>query len=264
MKQLINPSLIRRLIFIGWMAFVVKAAMLTLLFFLPKQGLERLHVAENSLYGSYKPASAFGLQGKKAEAPKEAPVYRLDSLTLQGLYDDPHNPFIAVAEGATVTMIGRGEVFKGYKLIEVRSDRAVFEKDGKRYELTFKESGIKTDTMISAAEPEVIQDDSAVFVKRNEIAHYAKNFEDIWKNIKIQELIKDKKLEGFEVTWVKKESVFAKLGLREKDIIVAVNGQRLKSISQVFKIYNNMDKLDSLKLTIMRDNQEKELEYEIF
>lgn len=264
MKQLINPLLIRRLIVIGWMALGVKLMMLGLLWVLPKGGIEHLHVAEATLYASYKPSVPFGLQGKQVKVAKEAPVYRLDSLTLQGLYDDSSNPFIAVMEGSAVTMIGRGEVFKGYKLIEVHADRAVFQKDSKRYELTFKEGAIKTDTMISAAEPEVIQDDKAVFVKRNEIAHYAKNFEDIWKNVKIQELIKDKRLEGFEVTWVKKESVFAKLGLQEKDIITGVNGQKFKSISQVFKIYNNMDKLDSLKLTIMRDNQEKELEYEIF
>ncbi len=64
--------------------------------------------------------------------------------------------------------------------------------------------------------------------------------------------------------WVKEKSVFEKLGLIKGDVITAVNGQKLKSVSQVFKLYNNMDKLDSLKLTIMRDNQEKELEYEIF
>ena len=66
------------------------------------------------------------------------------------------------------------------------------------------------------------------------------------------------------MTWVKKDSLFAKLGLRKGDIITGVNGKKLKSVSQVFKIYNNMDKLDSLKLTITRDNQEKELEYEVF
>ncbi len=263
MKQLISPLWIKRFLVLAWMAIVIKALMLGVLFFLPKQGIEQVQIPERALYASYKPSAAFGLQGKKVEKPKEEPVYRLDNLTLQGLYDDPVSPFIAVAEGSNVMMIGLNEDFKGYKLVEVKSDRAIFEKAGKRYEITFKDTPIKTGS-ISAAEPEVIADDAAVFVKRNEIKYYANNFDAIWKNVKIKEIIKEKRLEGFEVEWVKEKSVFEKLGLIKGDIITAVNGQKLKSISQVFKLYNNMDKLDSLKLTIMRDNQEKELEYEIF
>ncbi|HHH72909.1 MAG TPA: PDZ domain-containing protein, partial [Sulfuricurvum sp.] len=104
----------------------------------------------------------------------------------------------------------------------------------------------------------------AVFVKRNEIRHYAKNYDEIWKSVKIKEIIKDKRLQGFKVDWVKKGSIFEKVGLRKDDIIIGANNKKFKSLSQVFKLYNNMEKIDSMKLTIIRDNQERELEYEIF
>ena len=54
------------------------------------------------------------------------------------------------------------------------------------------------------------------------------------------------------------------MGLMKNDIITGVNGKRFKSLSQVFKLYNNMDKLDSLVLKIKRGNEERELEYEIY
>jgi type II secretion system protein C len=263
MNQLISPLWIKRIIIVGTIAAVMKAFSLVALFFLPHTGIDFVSVEEASLYQNYKPSKAFGLQGKKAPVVKQAPVYKLDNLTLQGLYDDPVNPFIAVEDARKITLVGIDENFKGYKLIDVKSDRAIFEKAGKNYELLFKEEKLKTDA-ISAAEPEIIQDDAAVFVKRKEIKHYAQNFDAIWKNIKIKEIIKDKRLQGFVVTWVKKDSLFAKLGLIKDDVIVGVNGKTLKSVSQVFKIYNNMDKMDSLKLKILRNNEEKELEYEVF
>ena len=263
MNQLISPLWIRRIIAVGVIAAVVKALMLALLFFLPHQGIDRVSVQESSLYRSYKPSKSFAMRGKKAPVVKKAPVYKLDNLILKGLYDDPKRPFIAVEDKKKITLVGLGENFKGYKLIRVKSDRAIFAKSGRNYELVFKEKAIKKGS-ISEAEPEIIQDDAAVFIKRKEIKHYAKNFDAIWKNIKIKEIIKNKRLKGFKVTWVKKGSLFAKLGLVKDDIIVGVNGKTLRSVSQVFKIYNNMDKMDSLKLKIMRNNQEKELEYEVF
>ncbi len=263
MNQLISPLWIKRIILVGVIAAVIKTIMLGTLFILPHQGKDRVSVQEESLYQSYKPSKSFAMRGKKAPVVKKTPVYKLDNLNLQGIYDDPKNPFIVVEEKKKITIVGLNENFKGYKLIKVKSDRAIFSKSKRNYELLFKEKAMKKGS-ISIAEPEIIQDDAAVFIKRKEIKHYAKNFDAIWKNIKIKEIIKKKRLKGFEVTWVKKGSLFAKLGLMKGDIIVGVNGKTLKSVSQVFKIYNNMDKMDSLKLKIMRNNQEKELEYEVF
>ena len=263
MNQIISPLWIQRFIIVGIIAAFVKIAMLGALFFLPHKGIGRVDVTQASLYQSYKPSKVFAMRGKRAPVVKKAPVYQLRNLTLQGLYDDPKAPFIAVKDANKITLVGLGENFKGYKLTDVKADRAIFTKSGKNYELLFKEKALKAGT-ISVAEPEIIQDDSAVFIKRKEIKHYAKNFDAIWKNIKIKEIIKDKRLKGFRVTWVKKDSLFAKLGLIKDDIITGVNGKKLKSVSQVFKLYNNMDKMDSLRLKILRNNEEKELEYEIF
>ncbi len=263
MNQLISPLWIKRIIAVGIIAVVVKLLSLVLLFVLPHHGIDRVEVEEQSLYNSYKPSKAMDLLLEKKVIKKEEPVYKLSSIVLKGIYDDPDTPFVAVQEGNDIVMIGLNEVYKGYKLVDVLADRAIFEKSAKRYEVYFKDENLD-EGAITEAEPEIIADGAAVFVKRKEIKYYSKNFDAIWKNIKIKEVIEKKRLKGFEVTWVKKDSLFSKLGLLKGDIIIGVNGRILKSISQVFKIYNNMDKLDSLKLKILRDNQEKELEYEVF
>ena len=46
MKQLISPLWIRRLLVVAWMAVVIKALMLMLLFFLPKHGVELVSAPE--------------------------------------------------------------------------------------------------------------------------------------------------------------------------------------------------------------------------
>ncbi len=264
MKALSEMSLLPQMTTAAIVAVTVKALMVGGAFFLPTAGVDTVSYQPESIYNSYKPSRVLALAGKAKPKPKvAAPVYRLDKLNLKGVFDDARKPFIAVEEGRKVTLISKGETFKGYKLIEVHPDSAVFDKGGRHYELRFKE-GKNTKSTITAATPEVVKSEDAVFIKRNEIRHFAKNYDDIWKNVKIKEIIKNRRLQGFRVTWVKKGSIFEKIGLRKDDIIIGANDKKFKSLSQVFKLYNNMDKIDSMKLTILRDNQERELEYEIF
>lgn len=245
-------------------AFIVKLLMVAAAFFLPATGVDSVPFESEGFYAGYKPSKLFALSKPQKKVKKKAPVYKLDNLTLQGVYDDPSMPFIAVLDKKEVELISKGEVFKGYKLIEVHAAYAVFDKGGKHYELRFKEEKKSVKESILEAAPEVINEGEAVFVKRKEIRHYAKNFEDIWKSVKIQEIVKNKRLQGFEVQWVKKGSIFEKIGLKKGDIIVGANNKKFKSLSQVFKLYNNVDSIDSMKLTVIRDNQQRELEYEIF
>lgn len=264
MKSRINSVWLQRAMRLIIIALIVKGVMIVAALFLPDGGVDAVPYDSESIYAGYKPSKILGLKRVQRAAKVKQPVYKLDRLRLRGIYDDPYTPFIAVEEGKEVVLVSKGEDFNGYKLIEVHAYSAVFSKNGRNYEVRFKEEKAAVQKSITAATPEVINEGQAVFVKRTELVHYAKNYEDIWKNIKIKEQFKGKQLTGFEVTWVKKNSVFDKIGLEAKDVIVGANNKRFTSFSQVFKLYNNINKTDSLKLTILRDNQEKELEYEIF
>ncbi|GEM_PF-1115856 len=265
LKQLFNNKLISMGIKVAIIAAVVKAIMLAVQMVLPTQGVDNAPYSIQSEYASYKPSRILALdEAASKSVVSKAPVYKLDKLKLKGIFKDQESPFIAVEENKKVVLISKDESFKGYKLIEIYSDRVTFEKSGKNYELRFKEQKNSQKNSITTAESEIIHSDNAVFVKRTEIKYYAKNYDEIWRKIKIKEIIKDRKLQGFKVESVKRGSVFEKIGLKSGDIITGANNQKFKSISQVFKLYNNIDKMDSMKLTIIRDNKIKELEYEIF
>jgi general secretion pathway protein C len=74
----------------------------------------------------------------------------------------------------------------------------------------------------------------------------------------------NKKIVGFRVRKIKKNSMFSKLGLRKEDIITHVNDKPLKSYGDAFKIYYNIDNVKRLKLSIKRGNETKEIDYEVY
>ncbi len=268
MKQLMSNEWIQRLFVVLILAAVAKALSLALMFWLPHQGVDVIVNEQKNIFNNYRPSAMLNITKKKKELPQSEPVYALTSLTLKAIYDDPLEPFIAVEDAGKVSLISLDEKFKGYRLIDVQEDRAVFEKSGKNYELKFKASSASSGSIsdVEVDEFEFLEEEggAAVFIKRQQLQKYAKNPNEIFRNIKIKEIVENKRLKGFKVMSVKKNSIFGQLGLQKGDIITGANNREFRSVSQVFKLYNNIDSLDNLILHVTRGNEEKDLEYEIY
>ena len=93
--------------------------------------------------------------------------------------------------------------------------------------------------------------------------HYMKNMDELEKNIGITEIKKGKDVKGFRVSFVKKGSPFAKLGIQRNDIIKSVNGKEINSHNAAFEVYKNMKNVENLTVVVERGKEEMELEYEI-
>jgi len=248
------------------LALIAKALTLPLYFLLPSYGVEYIEPYSLNLYKRYPVAKAFGiLPAKKVKKVVKKPLYKLTNLKLKGVYAHNGEGVIVVEEKGKNFFLSTGESFKGYKLIKVEPNKAIFEKDGKHYEIKLEEKALKGKYKISVEEsynPEEVR----FAVLKRDIDRFKKNFNEIWKHIAIKEQIdpKTKRLMGFKVERVNKNSLFGKIGLQKGDIIIGANNKIFRSYSDVIRLYNNIDKYNSIKLTIIRNNQKKELEYEIY
>lgn len=267
--QKIAPRLALLLVLVA----IAKTAGVVLQFFLPSSSLYTLPLEEEGFYpGSLNLEKSFAIAEKKpepkAEAAKEAKtVYRLDNLKLKAVYSEGGKGFIIVEEKGKSEFISLNQEFNGYKLVEILPRKGIFTRQGKRYELSMEEEKTpvykEKKVVKKAEEPGQDTVQSMKSVPRTEIAKYRKNMNMIWENIGLKEYKENGELDGFVVTFVNKESVFHQLGLQKGDVLKAANGTRLKSFRDALRVYKSIDKLDSLKLTIMRNNQERDLEYEI-
>ncbi len=268
MNLAINQSFLKFLFTLSVIALLAKIASLPLYFLLPHFGVDKSKEYTLNIYHKYNLAKAFGLiPAKSKKSSPKKPVYQLTNLKLKAIYSEGKNGVIAIEEKGALIFLATGETFKGYKLIEVKPDRAIFEKDGKHYELKLSDEGLKGKYILPPQNQAELNPDEVRFaILKRDIERFKKNFNEIWKNISLQEQIdpKTKRLEGFKVTRVNKESIFGKIGLREGDIIIGANNRKFRSYSDVLKLYNNIDKYNSVKITIIRNNKKKDLEYEIY
>lgn len=83
------------------------------------------------------------------------------------------------------------------------------------------------------------------------------------KKIDISESKNGSKFIGYRINSIAQESVFSQLGLLKGDIIQSVNNRKLESFGDVILMYSKLPHFRSLRITVLRNNLQKDIVYEI-
>jgi type II secretion system protein C len=181
------------------------------------------------------------------------PIETLNGVKLKALYFNGRNGFIILEEKGKSIFVDFGKYYKGYKLIEIGENFAVFEKNHKKYKLELEKGKIKNNFSIKDEEQKPF-----IFVSKKTFNEYINNFNKIWQNIGI---IKTNK--GYMITYIKPNSIFEKIGLKKGDILLEVNGRKLKNDSDAWDLYKHAKEFNNFEIKILRNNKERILEYEV-
>jgi general secretion pathway protein C len=246
--------------------------------YLPSEGIDYEGGGKSaSLYYRYRLANESGPVVKKRVVSQ--PAGRIRDFTLKGLYEDGDNSIAILTKGNKSHLLSIGESVNGYRLEKVESKSAWFEKGGKSYRLKLKEknsgridrsyrvirssAGETSRKGDSGKVADSVVDGAPKVVSRGILKKYSQNADNIWKNITIDGVKRNGHLYGFEVKYVKRDSVFDKLGLERGDIIIAINGEEITDYGVPMRLMSEIDTIENLTLTVKRGKMEKELEYEI-
>ncbi len=267
-----NPAYMKILRNLLVIILVAKAISLGMLWYFPSEGVN--YHAGSSKAPEYRRYSVNNII-KAAQRPdlgsaqeSELTAYgpNISSMVLSGLFKSKSGGYVIIALKAkpdNAEVLGIGESFEGYTLKKLLDNGALFSKGGQNYSLYFSEE--KQAERYTQREGSAEGDEESMKqVAKSDISYYAKNVNQIWKDISIVEEKKDGKITGFKVTRIKPNTPFANLGLRQGDIIIKANNKPMTSYQDALAIYKGIDKLQALELIVLRNNQETEIVYEIY
>ena len=244
---------------------VAKAISLALLAYLPSDGVE---LAETKSYQpkyqrvDFRNMIQNGTKVSKTVSDTSSSV-SITNMVLKGLYGKANSGFVIVALKSSpkaTSIIEVGEIFSGFTLKSIAPMSAIFTKNSKEYILELEK--LKSSSSVTRVSSEE-DNGEPKSVQKSDITFYEKNPKQIWKDISIKEVKNGTKIAGFKVTRISKNSTLAGLGLKKGDIIIKANNIELKSYKDVMDIYSKIGTLDTIQIVVMRNNQEKELVYEI-
>jgi len=252
------------------LAVIAKTLALGLIYFLPSDGVE---MQEKKRYAPEYQRVDFRVmlqsvqKGKTPIKTQESRSISITNMILKGFYGNSQKGFAIVSLKSSpkkTSIVSVGEVFNGYRLKAIYATKVVFEKDDKEYMLELEKiKSQKSFINKVRAKTDTTDPGEPRGVSREDIASYAKNPKQIWKDISIIPQKKHNKITGFKVTKIKKGSKMAELGLQRGDIIIKANNIRLKSYKDALDLYNKIDTIDTMQIVVLRDNEEVELVYEI-
>jgi general secretion pathway protein C len=81
--------------------------------------------------------------------------------------------------------------------------------------------------------------------------------------VRVRPYFRRGKPEGLIVSQIQANSVFAKLGLMNGDVIASVNGKQMSSPEEAFQFYNSLKSGGEVSIEITRRGQKKMLTYDI-
>jgi general secretion pathway protein C len=281
MKHLFKPAVFKSILGLLLLFLLVKIVWFVAeVLWLPTNGVE--HVAQKggkALYYRVKltPNQVAAPTVKPTKTAVKKPSGNINSIKLLAIYNASDVTVVTVEHKAKTKVLSRGDTIDGFVLEGAGNNFATFSKASKTYKvLLLKEKVTNNGTTISTAvnkapqkpkiktaKGEVTDAGDHKVIDRSLLDHYAQNMDDIYKNIGIGEVRNGKNLAGFRITFVRKDSPFAKLGIRRDDVIKSINGQEINSYNAAFGVYKNIKDIDNLTLVIQRGKEEMELEYEI-
>jgi general secretion pathway protein C len=249
------------------------------LIWLSPTGIEHIDEVENrSLYYRVKLTPNESLLPVKKQ-PKI--VGSVKDIALLAVYSSEDETVITVKYKRKSKVLARGDEINGFILEGAGTNFATFSKDGKTYRVYLikgekgaasssrRKSTFRASSSSSAraekreVEGEITDAGDHRIVDRTLLDHYAKNMDDIYKNIGIREVKEGGKIKGFSITFVRRDSPFAKLGIKRGDMIKSINGKEINSYNAAFETYKNIQNIENLTMVIQRGKEEMELEYEI-
>jgi general secretion pathway protein C len=102
-----------------------------------------------------------------------------------------------------------------------------------------------------------------ITLKRSLMEEAASNLNDLMKQVRIRPHFRDGKPDGLSLTGIQPNSIFRKMGLRNGDILMGVDGEEIESVDDALKFYKSLTSASELKLQIKRRGTPETLNYSI-
>jgi len=205
----------------------------------------------------------------------------IKEIKLKAIYSSDESTVVTIVYKQKTKILGLGDTINGFTLNGGGSNYAIFVKNSKNYRVELEESKkskniynsikfskdttkkIENKSTPSLPDGEIIDAGDHKIIDKSLIEYYTKDIDSIYKNIGIKDLKKDNIVNGFMITFVRRGTPFAKLGLKRGDILKAINGRQLNSYKAAFDAYKNALNMSNVTLVIERKKEEMELEYEV-
>lgn len=154
-----------------------------------------------------------------------------------------------------------GGKIKEATVIKIAMGEVVLEKNGKTEILRLsKHAGVlaKANDKNSAI---LYLSDDKILINRKLLSRKAANVFETISGVKIKPYYEAKEVSGMIVAGIAQNSIIASAGIKNNDVVTAVNGQKISSYQQALQILAKIKGQSKIKVSLLRNGQVRNLNY---
>lgn len=273
MNPIIDDTALRRLNRLALPAVILWSLSSVAGAFLSKSTTERVGYPFEPFFEIFHFTDVFGI------AEQVEGGVAMKTVTTTTLVPDPHRivaiyraasgSFVTISDAKETTIVALGGRYKkSFRLIGLTDTSAIFSGHGTSYRLRLgRDDNLSREEVITRSVPDPKHPAAGgaewLSIPYQTIADQMKNTADIGKSIALSEVKSASGISGFRIDAIASESLFAKLGLMQGDVIESVNNQKLNSYADALAVYSKVPHLRSIRISVLRNNLKKDIVYEI-
>lgn len=192
-----------------------------------------------------------------------------DPHRIKAIYRSASNSFVTISDATKTTIVPLGGIYKNvFHLISLTDTTTTFRGYGKtcRLRLGHDDPLVRQEVLMSnIADPSQsgLADSELHTITAQTLREQISELPHIEKNVDASAVIVGGKTLGFRINALPPQSVYAQLGIQNGDVIHSVNNKKLESYAAVLSLYSQIQNMRNIRITLERNNLQKEIVYEI-
>lgn len=102
-----------------------------------------------------------------------------------------------------------------------------------------------------------------ITLKRSLIEDSIKDITKLMTQVKITPHMEDGVPNGLALSNIQPNSIFRRMGLRNGDVLMGVDGQQIQSVDDALRLYDSLQTAENVKVDLKRRGREKAIEYRV-
>lgn len=152
-----------------------------------------------------------------------------------------------------------GNTIKEAKIIRITKGAVDLEINGTKQTLWLRKAG---SNYAAVNNPAILSvDGENIIVSRNALLNETGNIIESVKQVKIKPYCESQQVIGMSIEGVAQDSLIAQVGIRDKDVVTAINNQKIDSYQKALQVFNKVRNQSEIKVSLMRNGETKYLNY---
>lgn len=273
MNPIFNELHLRRFNLLAWPLVAAWSISTIIGIFLSTASVEKFSSPFEPFFEIFHLGEKFGLSnyGEATINTKKVTTTTLvpDPHRIKAIYRSASDSFVSISDATATTIIPLHGKYKGaFRLISLNDASALFRGYGKTYRLrlghndNLSRQEVVTRSVSDGVQPGILENEWRTIAYQT-LKEQMDDLQNIGKTIDITPTLSGSKISGFRVNTIAETSMFFHLGVLKGDIIQSVNNKKLESYADALAVVSQLPRLRSIRITVLRNNLQKDIVYEI-